>query len=201
MHGGISPNLRFISDINYLDRFQEIPKQGLLTDLMWSDPIDTTDTNTDSKYFTANKKRGCSYFYTDLAVEKFLQANNLICLIRAHQVQKNGIHMNKELKKNKKIHEKIINSNNFNDIFVKFPSIITIFSAPNYCDVYQNKGGIIHYTGVDFKVKLFRAVEHPYVPPHFLNAFEWTLPFIEQKITEMINVILKLISESVFHKK
>ena len=27
----------------------------------------------------------------------------------------------------------------------KFPSVITIFSAPNYLDVYHNRGAIIKY--------------------------------------------------------
>lgn len=26
-----------------------------------------------------------------------------------------------------------------------FPNVITIFSAPNYCDVYNNKGAIIKF--------------------------------------------------------
>lgn len=26
-----------------------------------------------------------------------------------------------------------------------FPSVITIFSAPNYCDVYNNKGAVIKF--------------------------------------------------------
>jgi serine/threonine-protein phosphatase 2B catalytic subunit len=26
---------------------------------------------------------------------------------------------------------------------VDFPSVITIFSAPNYCDTYHNKGAIV----------------------------------------------------------
>lgn len=28
---------------------------------------------------------------------------------------------------------------------VDFPSVITIFSAPNYCDVYNNKGAVIKF--------------------------------------------------------
>ena len=26
-----------------------------------------------------------------------------------------------------------------------FPAVITIFSAPNYCDVYNNKGALIKF--------------------------------------------------------
>jgi serine/threonine-protein phosphatase 2B catalytic subunit len=27
----------------------------------------------------------------------------------------------------------------------KFPAVITIFSAPNYCDFYNNKGAVIKF--------------------------------------------------------
>ena len=38
---------------------------------------------------------------------------------------------------------------------VEFPSVITIFSAPNYCDVYNNKGAIIKFkVNFIFKQKL-----------------------------------------------
>lgn len=39
-HGGISPELKTIKDLNKIDRFQEPPKQGLFCDLLWSDPYD-----------------------------------------------------------------------------------------------------------------------------------------------------------------
>jgi diadenosine tetraphosphatase ApaH/serine/threonine PP2A family protein phosphatase len=35
---GLSPSLQTIDQIKVLPRFQEIPFEGLLTDLMWSDP-------------------------------------------------------------------------------------------------------------------------------------------------------------------
>ena len=39
MHGGISPELNLIDDINKINRFQEIPLDGLFCDLMWADPM------------------------------------------------------------------------------------------------------------------------------------------------------------------
>ena len=40
VHGGISPELQSMQLINRLDRFKEIPRVGLFTDLMWSDPVE-----------------------------------------------------------------------------------------------------------------------------------------------------------------
>lgn len=38
VHGGLSPRLRTIDTINGLYRFQEIENEGILSDLLWSDP-------------------------------------------------------------------------------------------------------------------------------------------------------------------
>ena len=40
VHGGISPELQNLNNIMRIDRFKEIPKVGLFTDLMWSDPVE-----------------------------------------------------------------------------------------------------------------------------------------------------------------
>ncbi len=39
MHGGVSPNMKSIAEINKVNRFQEVPLEGLLCDILWSDPI------------------------------------------------------------------------------------------------------------------------------------------------------------------
>lgn len=40
MHGGISPDLKKVSDINTINRFVEPLLKGFLCDLLWSDPMD-----------------------------------------------------------------------------------------------------------------------------------------------------------------
>lgn len=40
VHGGISHELKTLDDIRKIDRFREIPKNGLFCDLMWADPVD-----------------------------------------------------------------------------------------------------------------------------------------------------------------
>lgn len=56
-----------------------------------------------------------------------LMENNpgLLSIIRAHEAQLEGYKMHRTNEK------------------TQFPTVITIFSAPNYCDVYNNKGAIL----------------------------------------------------------
>jgi diadenosine tetraphosphatase ApaH/serine/threonine PP2A family protein phosphatase len=42
VHGGLSPIIRTIDQIQILERLQEIPHQGAYCDLMWSDPEEIT---------------------------------------------------------------------------------------------------------------------------------------------------------------
>lgn len=58
MHGGISPSINDIEDINKVDRFIEPPLSGLLCDLLWADPCD--DNQAMKLNFGENKERECS---------------------------------------------------------------------------------------------------------------------------------------------
>ena len=40
VHGGVSPHFPSLSELNELNRFMEIPAEGLLCDIMWADPLD-----------------------------------------------------------------------------------------------------------------------------------------------------------------
>jgi len=45
--------------------------------------------------------------------------------------------------------------------------VLTVFSAPNYCDQMGNKGAFCRFLGADMEPKItsFAHVEHPKMPP------------------------------------
>ncbi len=61
-----------------------------MCDLLWADPLEDFGQERTSELFIHNHVRGCSYFYTYNAVCQFLEKNNLLSLIRAHEAQDAG---------------------------------------------------------------------------------------------------------------
>lgn len=88
MHGGISPDLKKIDQINKLDRFKEPPLDGLMCDLLWADPAD--DDNANKTEYIDNEERECSFVFGKKPWKKLLDKNNLMTIVRAHQVQIDG---------------------------------------------------------------------------------------------------------------
>ncbi|TFK50532.1 Metallo-dependent phosphatase [Heliocybe sulcata] len=191
VHGGISPELNTLDDLYKMDRFQEPGSRGLLCDLLWADPIADFDRPSDSTTFgfAHNQTRGCSYFFTYAAVCSFLERNQLLGVIRGHEAQDEG-----------RVHSFCRGNTLTYRMYrktpaKKFTSVITIFSAPNYLDVYHNRGAVLKYANKNITIRQFNWTSHPYWLPNFMDAFTWSLPFVGAKITEMLLAILSICSE------
>ncbi|GLG96497.1 Serine/threonine-protein phosphatase 2B catalytic subunit 3 [Gryllus bimaculatus] len=177
VHGGLSPEIHNLDDIRKLDRFKEPPAFGPMCDLLWSDPLEDFGSEKNAEHFSHNSVRGCSYFYSYAACCDFLQNNNLLSIIRAHEAQDAGYRMYRKSQT------------------TGFPSLITIFSAPNYLDVYNNKAAVLKYENNVMNIRQFNCSPHPYWLPNFMDVFTWSLPFVGEKVTEMLVNVLNICSD------
>lgn len=73
-----------------IDRFREPPTHGLMCDILWADPVEDFGSEKTTDSFVHNHVRGCSYFFTYQAACQFLERNNLLSIIRAHEAQDAG---------------------------------------------------------------------------------------------------------------
>merc|ERR1712128_171301 len=155
----------------------EPPAFGPMCDLLWSDPLEDFGSEKNAEHFSHNSVRGCSYFYSYAASCDFLQQNNLLSIIRAHEAQDQGYKMYRKSQT------------------TGFPSLITIFSAPNYLDVYNNKAAVLKYENNVMNIRQFNCSPHPYWLPNFMDVFTWSLPFVGEKVTEMLVNLLNICSD------
>lgn len=82
IHGGLSPEIFTTDQIRILDRKQEVPHEGGMCDLLWSDP--------DYVSGWAISPRGAGYLFGESEVCKFLHTNNCSLIARAHQLVMEG---------------------------------------------------------------------------------------------------------------
>lgn len=92
MHGGLSPSIDALDHINALDRIQEVPHEGPMCDLLWSDPNEFS--GIDALFIFANSygggwhvsKRGAGYEFGEDIAKEFIYKNKLSKIARAHQL-------------------------------------------------------------------------------------------------------------------
>jgi len=178
LHGGISPQLKELRDLTSFERFSEPPKAGIFCDVLWADPVEGDEGEGEAP-FSSNKTRGCSFNFNIRAINAFLKRTKLLCVIRAHEAQLDGYKMHR-----------------WNGA-TSFPPIITVFSAPNYCDVYNNKGAVVKLVHGSLNVIQFNYTQHPYILPDFMDVFTWSMPFVLEKVTEVIQSLTRPIEDEV----
>lgn len=83
IHGGLSPSILKIDDIKQLYRFKDVPTEGPIADLLWSDP----DKGTEGFVIS---ERGAGYLFGEIVVDRFLQVNKMETIVRAHQLCMDG---------------------------------------------------------------------------------------------------------------
>jgi len=82
LHGGLSPSIDSLSHIIDQDRVQEVPHEGPMCDLLWSDP--------DDRCGWGISPRGAGYTFGQDISEQFNHNNGLTLIARAHQLVMEG---------------------------------------------------------------------------------------------------------------
>ena len=123
VHGGLSPRLSCLDAIAAIERPTEVPDNGLLNDLLWSDPdADVME--------WGESDRGISFVFGPEVIDNFLGKNDFDLIVRAHQVVEVGyefFHQNR---------------------------LLTLFTAPNYCNEFDNAGAVLH-VGEDLECSIY----------------------------------------------
>lgn len=82
LHGGLSPSAKTIDRIQSINRIQEIPHDGPMSDLLWSDPGENTG--------WGQSPRGAGFYWGSDISKEFIAKNNLTNIYRAHQLVMGG---------------------------------------------------------------------------------------------------------------
>ncbi|RKO96737.1 hypothetical protein CXG81DRAFT_29356 [Caulochytrium protostelioides] len=128
LHGGLSPSIHTLDQIRVLNRFREIPHEGAMADLVWSDP------SLPSRTDFAVSPRGAGYLFGPVVTQHFLHTNGLGHLCRAHQLCMEGYQLL------------------FDD------QVSTVWSAPNYCYRAGNLASVLEISpGLERLFNVFSA--------------------------------------------
>ena len=171
VHGGIGPNVVTIDDILKVDRFKDTNLDPVMTDLLWADPIPEPHTKSlytshlsSSQYkrlqFTHNAMRSTSVFFGRAAISAFLRRNDLIMLVRGHQMFMEGFCQHQ-----------------FGDAERKPPYVITVFTAPAYRNTVQNnnRAALLTITQKHFKIQTFGTKSSMVILPNNQDALTFGL--------------------------
>jgi len=183
VHGGLSPQIKSLDEIRELNRFLEVPSEGPICDLLWSDPVLEDDEMTARDIiefreidYVDNVERGIGYFFGYKAITQFLLKNNLVSVVRAHEVQQEGC-----------------SEHLFTRSDLSIPMAFTVFSAPNYCDYYANKAAYVKFMSNKYEIYQIESVPHPYWLPDFQNVFSFSIDYVLESVRTMVKGLAQVV--------
>ena len=137
IHGGLCPELKDPKDILKISRPTEIPDEGFLCDLLWSDPDkDVLEFDKNCKDDILGNKINKGVIFGEKVVENFIKKNNLDLIVRGHEIVDNGYE------------------------FFASRQLITLFSAGNFKGEFDNSSGtLLIDESLICSLKVFRPVE------------------------------------------
>ncbi|KAF1774094.1 Metallo-dependent phosphatase-like [Phytophthora cactorum] len=194
VHGGLSPDIQFVEDINgQVNRFMEPEPSGALCDLLWADPAKN---EAQEQEWAPNGMRGCSFTFNEHACREFLKRNKLLAIIRAHELEEDGYkeHFRHEGDRVEEDEEGKLT----------LPAVVTVFSAPEYCNTNHNVGATLKIPWEKQNGRLLQYQQHKrsqYSEFEFtrrseeeaVKAFlEENLPFLPIDFYDLVNVCRQL---------
>ncbi|KAH0474350.1 MAG: uncharacterized protein KVP18_005224 [Porospora cf. gigantea A] len=135
-HAGLSPQMETLDQVRQVNRYVEVPHEGPMCDLLWSDP--------DERVGWGMSPRGAGYTFGEDVSQEFNHRNGLEIIARAHQLVMDGY------------------------LWTHKESVVTIFSAPNYCYRCGNQAAILEID--DFNH--FRFIQFDPSPERVLPSSE-----------------------------
>jgi diadenosine tetraphosphatase ApaH/serine/threonine PP2A family protein phosphatase len=128
LHGGLSPSIDTLDNIRALDRIQEVPHEGPMCDLLWSDP--------DDRCGWGISPRGAGYTFGQDISEAFNHNNGLTLVARAHQLVMEGYNWSQD-------RNVVTIFSGTSERLLSTLAPLTSAAAPNYCYRCGNQAAIM----------------------------------------------------------
>ena len=163
LHGGISPTWHNLNDILTLSKPNEFFTQGILTDIVWSDP-DFIEEDFGPNF------RGTGTVFNSRALKKFLDNNSLSLLIRSHEQCNNGFcwtySSDNEMKSR----------------------CLTIFSTSDYCSIEINAAVAFITSDLQVQIQHFPFLTDEQKSRFVIKYPDWLLYYVNSPQRDSFNL-------------